>query len=277
MTKNIHADITNQIIEEIETNQALPWVKDWKDKPCLPPLNPASKRHYNGINIVILWVRAIKIGYASNQWLTYKQSKEINLQVKKNERGSKVVFFKNLVVDGKGTEEEKTVPMLREYTVFNRDQMDGDVSDSELEGKPGDIEAFINSIPFELITGKPAFIPAHDLVKMPPLSNFDNQSSYYATMLHELIHWTGHESRLDRISSTEFGSPEYAFEELVAELGAAFLCAELGVTAEQRHADYIASYLKLLKDDNKAIFKAAAAASKACDFLKLFQIQEDAK
>jgi len=274
MATNIHADITNQIIEEIETKRALPWVKNWKDEPFLPPLNPSSNRQYNGINIVILWLRAIKVGYASNQWLTYKQSKDINLQVKKNERGTKIVFFKNLVVDDKDSDEEKSIPMLRQYSVFNRDQMEGPLSDSEIENNPSDIDAFIKSIDFELVTGKPAYIPSLNLVKMPPIGNFDDQSSYFATIFHELIHWTGHESRLDRVSCTEFGSPEYAFEELIAELGAAFLCAEFGVTAEQRHADYIDSFLKLLKDDNKAIFRAAAAASKACDYLKQFQVQE---
>ncbi len=271
MRKCIHTEVTNQIIEQIETGSALPWYKNWKDRPCLIPLNPSSKREYNGINIVVLWMKAIKVGYASSQWLTYKQGKELGLQVKKNERGTTVVFFKNLVVDGSSIEDEKTIPMLRQYSVFNRDQMDGEISSGVMQAEISDIDLFIRNIPFELVTGKPAFIPSLDLVKMPPRGNFDNRSSYYSTLLHELIHWTGHSSRLDRITSTDSHSSEYALEELVAELGAAFLCAELGITAEQRHAGYINSFLKLLKGDNKAIFKAAAAASKACEYLRSLQ------
>ncbi|MCP5002540.1 MAG: DUF1738 domain-containing protein [Planctomycetes bacterium] len=271
MAKCIHTEITKQIIEQIETGSALPWYKGWKDKPCMIPLNPSSKREYSGINIVALWTKAIKIGYASNQWLTYRQSKDLGLQVKKNERATTVVFFKNLVVDGDSIVDERTVPMLRKYSVFNRDQMDGETSDYELQTEASNIDLFIRNIPFKLISGKPAFIPSLDLVKMPPPCNFNNQSSHYATLLHELIHWTGHCNRLDRITSTSRFSPEYAFEELVAELGAAFLCAELGITAEQRHADYIDSYLVLLKNDKKAIFKAAAAASKACKYLHSLQ------
>ncbi len=179
MSKCIHTEVTNQIIEQIETNSALPWIMNWKNQPCLPPSNPASKRKYNGINVVILWMKAIKTGYASSQWLTYKQSKTLGLQVKKNERGTGVVFFKNLVIDDRGSEEEKTIPLLRQYRVFNRDQMEGEASSTNFDTSEGDIDSFIKNIPYELVTGNPAFIPSQDLVKMPPAGNFDEQSSYY--------------------------------------------------------------------------------------------------
>jgi len=270
MKKDIYQDVTNKIVQEIESG-ALPWVKEWSSFSGLPE-NAITGRQYNGINTLILWLMGGELGYASHRWCTYKQAREANGFVRKGEKSIPVVFYKPLTKDvenASGELEEKTIPMLRIFNVFNLDQIDGFADNPAADSTkklPG-IDDFINMTGVKLVPGSPAFVPSMNWVHMPPIDMFETNTSYYATLFHELIHWSGHKTRLDRNMSNRFGDAGYAVEELVAELGAAFLCAKFGVTGEVRHAGYIEHWLKVLKDDNKAIFKAAAEASKAVEDL----------
>lgn len=270
MKKDIYQDVTNKIVNEIESG-ALPWVKEWSNFSGLPE-NAITGRKYNGINTLILWLMGGELGFSSHRWCTYKQAHEANGFVRKGEKSIPVVFYKPLTKDIENTSgelEEKTIPMLRIFNVFNLDQIEGFADKPAVDTMkklPG-IDDFINMTGVKLVPGSPAFVPSMNWVHMPPIDKFETNTSYYATLFHELIHWSGHKTRLDRNMSNRFGDAGYAIEELVAELGAAFLCAKFGVTGEVRHAGYIEHWLKVLKDDNKAIFKAAAEASKAVEYL----------
>jgi len=270
MKKDIYRDVTNKIVNEIESG-ALPWVQEWSGFSGLPE-NAVTGHQYNGINTLILWLMGGELGFSSNRWCTYKQAREAKGFVRKGEKSIPVVFYKPLtkgIENDLGEVEEKTIPMMRVFNVFNLDQIDGfsDKSDARAIEQLPTIDDFINHTGVKLVPGSPAFVPSMNWVHMPPIDKFESGTSYYATLFHELIHWSGHKTRLNRDMSSRFGDAGYAMEELVAELGAAFLCAKFGVTGEVRHAGYIENWLKVLKDDNKAIFKAAAEASKAVEYL----------
>ncbi len=270
MKKDIYQDVTNKIVNEIESG-ALPWVKEWSGFSGLPE-NAITGRQYNGINTLILWLMGGELGFSSHRWCTYKQAREANGFVRKGEKSIPVVFYKPLTRDvenASGELEEKSIPMMRVFNVFNLDQIDGftDKTAAETIENLPTIDDFINMTGVRIVPGSPAFVPSMNWVHMPPMDKFESFTGYYATLFHELIHWSGHKTRFDRDMSSRFGEAGYAMEELVAELGAAFLCAKFGVTGEVRHAGYIEHWLKVLKDDNKAIFKAAAEASKAVEYL----------
>ena len=270
MKKDIYQDVTNKIVQEIETG-ALPWVKEWGCFSGLPE-NAITGRQYNGINTLILCLMGGELGFASHRWCTYKQARDVNSYVRKGEKSIPVIFYKPLTKDVEnalGAMKEITIPMMRVFNVFNLDQLDGFADEPTINAteKLPNIDDFINMTGVKLVPGSPAFVPSMNWVHMPPIDKFETNTSYYATLFHELIHWSGNKTRLDRDMSNRFGDAGYAMEELVAELGAAFLCAKFGVTGEVRHAGYIEHWLKVLKNDNKAIFKAAAEASKAVEYL----------
>jgi antirestriction protein ArdC len=270
MKKDIYQEITDQIIAVLEQGAA-PWVKPWSSAGM--PRNAVSGREYSGINTILLAMSP----YASPLWLTYNQAKTAGGQVRKGEHGTNIVFFKPFQVsdannpDGPG----KSIPLLRSFTVFNAQQIDGLPEKFTLANKP-QLDSFADNEQAEtLLTqaiiehgkGKACFIPSADVIYMPNKTDFKSISDYYATGLHELTHWTGHKSRLARDFNGRFGDSAYAFEELIAELGAAFLCAHCGIDGQLQHASYIQSWLKVLKNDKRAIFTAAAAARKASEFL----------
>lgn len=276
MKHDLYQQVTNQIIAELEQG-ALPWVQEWRDGANGLPVNGATRRPYSGINILILWLTAQNQEYSSCEWMTYKQASGAGGQVRKGEKGTHVVFYKSVekeeIDQESGEVEKKNIPMMRSFVVFNRDQIEG-----LEEGKPStefarldDAEALIKATGAAVVAGKPAYNSRSDMVKMPPVKEFESSQGYYATLLHELTHWSGHRSRLNRDLSGRFGSLSYATEELVAELGAAFLCAELNIPGKVRHAGYIENWLQVLKKDNKAIFKAAAQASRAVEHIKSYQ------
>lgn len=289
---DIHQEITNRIVDAIETagEFRLPWIRD-KGGSFARPVNVASKNPYNGVNIVSLWVAGLAADYPSNLWGTYRQWQEKGCQVRRGEKSSLVVFYKTLAVEetDEQTGETETGERLlaRASHVFNAAQVDGfEISAEELPDAPGFdpiamAEAFVTNTGAQVEEGgdRACFIPALDLIRMPDRRRFTGTETttpaeaFYSTLCHELVHWSGAKSRLDRDLSGRFGDEAYAIEELIAELGAAFLCADLALTPEPRvdHACYVKNWLAVLKNDKKAIFTAAAKASRAASWLQTIE------
>lgn len=290
--KDIYAHVTNKIVEELE-NGVLPWTKPWNAEHAAGRITRPLRHNgtpYNGINILMLWSAALDNGYTAPYWLTYKQAKELGAQVRKGEQSSLVVYantFKKTEEDENGDEVEHNIPFLKSYSVFNAEQIDGlpdnytalaePVLDPVQRIKHAD-EFFENTGADIRHGGNRAYYNiSQDYIQMPPFEAFRDAESYVATLAHENTHWTRHKTRLDRDFGREkWGDEGYAREELVAELGAAFLSADLKITPELRddHAPYIASWLKVLKNDKRAIFQAAAHAQRAVDYLHSLQEQE---
>ena len=280
-TKNqdVYALVTNQILEDLDKG-IRPWASDrWTRAGGIMPRR-SNGAQYRGINIILLWMAAERNGFSQSCWLTYKQAQALGASVRKGEKSTPIVFFKPLECDDKrkGHEGEKlSIPMARSYRVFNAEQIDGLPADFlATNGVVGDgrsdipAEAFFGAVGANLDHGgQSAFYrPSTDRIQMPPRPSFVSGDAYAATLAHEHIHWTGHESRLAR----EFGlrqTAQYAKEELIAELGAAFLCASLGIapTMREDHAAYLAHWVAALREDKRAIVRAASAAQKASDFL----------
>lgn len=273
MTANLYDTITAQIVAELEKGAA-PWIKPWKADSTADH-NHVSGAAYRGINRLLLGMSSMGNGFTSPAWATYKQWQEKGVQVQKGSKGTAIVFFKP--IGGKENAEtgakEAGYCVIRGYTVFNATQTDlpvpaASVPDGAFNPVPA-CESFIAKTGASIAHGGDAafYMPSMDRIQLPQKSAFDSEASYYATAFHELTHWTGSESRLDRNLSGRFGNPAYAFEELVAEMGAAFICATHGIQGELRHAGYIGNWLKACREDNKAIFKAASLAQKAADYL----------
>lgn len=281
-TRDIYAEVTDKIIAQLEAG-TMPWARPWNDAHgCSAgfPSNYATGKQYRGINIPLLWAS----GHQDQRWLTYKQAQAIGANVRKGEHGSLVVFYKQWKlndVNASGEKTEKSIPILRSFVVFNVSQIDGLPEDV----KPAEPAPITYTRAAELMQqakvghgGNRAFYsPSNDAITLPHMAQFKSEADYHATALHELTHWTGHKSRMNRDFSGRFGTDAYAFEELIAEIGAAFLCAESGIAYQTQHADYLACWLKVLKSDKKAILTAASQAQKAMDFaLKEESVEEDA-
>ena len=291
---DVYGRVTNKIIADLERGN-LTWLQPWqaghKAGPISRPLRAIGKP-YQGINVLMLWAASVEKGYACPLWLTYKQAADLGGQVRKGEKGSLVVYadtFTKTGTDEKGAEIETTIPFMKGYTVFNAEQIDGlpahfyaTVAPLNAAIEPmGTVDRFFVQTGLTIQHGgnRAFYSPDRDLVQMPELKTFRDVESYYATLAHESIHATKHEKRLNRdLGRKRFADAGYAMEELVAEIGAAFLCADLGITPETRedHAAYIASWLQVLKDDKRAIFSAASHAQKATDFLHGTQPQAEA-
>lgn len=261
--------VTNEIIKQLESGCA-PWVRPWN---AGSDRNLISGSEYRGVNRLILGMTSMSRGYGSNVWGTYKQINECGGIVRKGEKGTAIVFFKPVTKstqNDQGDTEVSSFAVMKSFVVFNLEQQDGIEIDSKPDFSPVEAaeERIVKTGAVISHGGSQAFYaPSTDRIQMPVRSSFDTEASYYATAFHELIHWSGAKDRLSRDLSGRFGNPEYAFEELVAEMGAAFLCQDHGIAGELRHAGYIKSWLKALRDDKTAVFKAAALAQKAADFI----------
>lgn len=284
---DVHQAITDRIVQSIEDGGAGTFRMPWNQAGATGlPTNIASGKHYNGINILALWVASLSLGYTRPIWGTYRQWQDKGAQVRKGERASLVVFYKTFTVDSEGDTEQENGTAERMFArasyVFNADQVEGFTPTDPLPALPRfepmeAAERFAQRAGAVIREGgsMACYSPSDDIIRMPDRIRFNGTSTmtageaYYATLMHELTHWTGAESRCARDLKNRFGSEAYAMEELVAELGAAFLCADLGVTPEPRddHAQYIANWLKVLKQDKKAIFTAASRAQAAVNFL----------
>lgn len=282
---DIYTRITDQIVSALEKG-VKPWTQPWNAAHAAGPVSRPLRHNgqpYAGINVLTLWASAMERHYAAPIWMTFKQAIELGGNVRKGEKGSPVVYANTIVRTEEGTDgddEERAIPFLKAYTVFNIAQIDGLPAhyyapandDPNPDERIAHAERFFAATGFDIrYGGNSAFyVPSLDYIQMPPFEAFRDAHSFYSTLCHEATHATRHESRLDRdFGRKRFGDEGYAREELVAELGAAFLCADLGLKLEDRedHAAYIGSWLKVLKDDKRAIFSAAAHAQRAADFL----------
>ena len=288
--RDIYAEVTANIIKAIEADPdkvTMPWQRS--GMPIQLPRNVESENCYNGINVVNLWVTAEIHGFSTGIWGTYRQWSENGCQVRKGEKSSLVIFYKEFNVeasddddDGNGTSARR---VARASRVFNADQVDGFEPDPIPHSDPIEriksVDRFVTSTHADIKHGgdRAFYRRSSDHIQMPDETRFIDTDhgtrvqGYYAVLLHELTHWTSDKHRCDRQLGKRFGDNAYAMEELIAELGAAFLCAELNITSEPRpdHASYIANWLEVLKSDNKAIFAAAAKANQAVTYLKSLQ------
>jgi antirestriction protein ArdC len=286
---NIYREITDKIIAELERG-IVPWVQPWTSGKQLCPLglpvNGLTRRSYSGINILLLWSALEEKGFASLYWLTFKQCIAMGGSVRKGEHGTHV-YFADKFVPQKEQQRAKdegndpsAIHFLKRYTVFNAEQCEGlpvglfgTVEPRQPREIVPEAEALIGATGADFrVGGDQAFyVPSEDFIRIPNQTSYPDQINYYRTAFHELGHWTGHKSRLDRNLTTKFGTVDYAREELVAEMATAFVCASLGIVPTVRHADYIGNWLQVLKEDARAIVKAASLASKACDFILQFK------
>lgn len=280
--QDLYTRITDQIVAELEAGTA-PWVRPWSVESDPFPRNALSQRHYRGINQLLLGMKYHAQGYATNQWVTFRQAHQLGGHVRKGEQATSVVFFEMRVLEKEadapladgGEADKRFVPLIKVFHVFNLDQVDG-LSDPQRPVAPvfswdaGVLPAQIMERSGALIRhqGFRAFYsPPNDQIYLPVESSFADAGAYYSTALHELCHWTAHPSRLGRKLGRRFGDSAYAMEELIAEMGAAFLCAHCRIDGQLQHASYVDSWLSVLKRDKRAVFLAAAQAQKAADYL----------
>ncbi|HWR53976.1 MAG TPA: zincin-like metallopeptidase domain-containing protein [Bryobacteraceae bacterium] len=287
--KDVYTRVTERIISDLEQGIRT-WLKPWHVEHTAGRITKPLRHNgtpYRGMNILLLWGEAMAKGYAAPIWMTYKQAQELKGNVRKGEHGSLVVYANSITkteTNDQGEDTEREIPFMKGYTVFNVEQVDGLPQHyyAQPENPLPLSERIENADRFMTHTGaiihyggnRAFYAPSRDIVQLPPFEAFRDKESFYATVCHEMTHWTSHKTRLDRdFSAKRFGDSGYAREELVAELGAAFLCAELGITPEVRsdHADYLGHWLTVLKEDKRAIFSAAAHAQRAADYLNSLQ------
>lgn len=285
---SLYDEITGKIIAELEAGR-VPWVQPWgtaaAKAPLAMPRNAATGRHYSGINVLILWGAVVEHGFPGQSWLTFRQALALGGNVRKGERGTTVVYADRFVPDDEKRraretgEEAQAIPFLKRFTVFNAAQCENLPEDVAVVAPPPPpglieprVEALIRAtgIDFRIGGNRAFYVPVLDYVQVPPPQAYFEPINWHRTALHELGHASGHPSRLNRDFSGSFGTKKYAFEELVAEMNAAFCCASIGIVPTVRHADYIGSWLEVLRKDNRAIVRAASQASKAADWLLAF-------
>jgi antirestriction protein ArdC len=294
MKADVYQRITDQIVSELEKG-VRPWLKPWNAEHAEGRITRPLRGNgipYKGINVLMLWSAAMEKGYAAPIWMTFKQATELKANVRKGEHGSLVVYADKIIRTetntATGEDSERAIPFMKGYTVFNVEQIDG--LPEHYYAKPAPridtIERIDRAESFFASTGVTIrhggtmayYNVSQDFVQMPPFEIFRDAESFYSTLAHETVHSTRHKSRLDRdFGRKRFGDEGYAMEELVAELGSAFLSADLDLTPNVRedHASYISSWVKILKDDKRAIFTAASHAQRAADFLR--GLQESAR
>ncbi len=302
---SLYDEVTARIVGELEEGR-VPWVQPWDAAAFAPglPRNADSGRSYSGINILILWGEAAARGFAAQRWLTFRQALGAGGAVRRGEKGTTIFYAARFTpkggegdgasaphasgapraanggdIDGDARGDARGVPFLKRFTVFNVDQCEGLPTrclSTDTPLPPRETVPIAESLiaasgaDFRVGGHEAYYSPSYDFVAVPPQQAFRSQIDYYRTALHELGHWTGHPSRLDRDQSGAFASAAYGREELCAELASAFLCAALGIKPTVRHADYIGAWLAILRADTRAIFKAASLASKAADYLMAF-------
>ena len=286
---SLYSQVTDKIIAELELG-IVPWIQPWGSEEGSIglglPRNARTSKAYSGINILLLWSAILQGGYASQQWLTFKQALELGGCVRKGEKGWTVCYADSFIPKdekdrvSKDGGDPQSISFLKRYTVFNVAQCDGLPEDIFQQSMPTDereliprAEALIAATGacFQIGGEIACYIPSLDAIRVPSQTAFHDQINYYRTVFHELGHWTGHTTRLARELTVKFASDGYAREELVAELATAFVCASLGIVPTVRHADYIGNWLQVLRDDARAIFRAASMATKASDFILAFE------
>ena len=284
--QDVYTRITNQIVSHLEKG-VRPWVRPWNAEHAAGRITRPLRHNgkpYSGINVLSLWASAIAQNFAAPIWMTFKQASELDAHILKGEKGSLVVYADSITRketdDKTGDKIDREIPFLKGYTVFNVEQIEGLPEVYYAKAAPNldpvarieHAEKFFAALGTTIRHGgnRAFYSIAADAIQMPPFESFQGADNYYATLAHECTHWTGSKNRLDRdFGGHRFGGEGYAVEELVAELGAAFLCADLELALEPRedHASYIATWLKVLATDNRAVFTAAAHAQRAAEFI----------
>ena len=282
---DLYSRVTNAIIADLE-NGVRPWTKPWSVEHLAGKISRplrSTGEPYSGINVILLWAEAVARGYTAPIWITFRQALALGGHVRKGEHGSTVVYANRITRTESGDDGqdfERQIPFLKAYTVFNVDQVEGLPARFHAVPEPtldtaqriDHADAFFTATGADIRHGgsQAYYALQPDHVQMPPFECFEDPEAYYATLAHECTHWTRHPTRLDRdFGRSRWGDEGYAREELVAELGAAFLCATLRISPEVRddHAGYLQSWLKALKNDKRAIFTAATHAQAAADYL----------
>ena len=287
---DLYQSVTNRIIAAMEQGTA-PWITPWVTSPEQAfPANLSSGHRYRGINVLLLNLVQVANAYPLNRWLTFQQARALGGHARRGETGTEVVFFKMLEVDGdcvyasasaaNGGPRNKVVPLLRSFTVFNAAQVDGLPAALAAQPIPVSIpvkvfdanaaaEALLVACGATILHGgdRAFYRPSDDIICLPNKEAFVSPDRYYSVALHEATHWSGHPSRCNRSLLGRQHIEAYAFEELVAELGSAFLCSHVGISNALHHASYLSHWLTALRSDKKLIFSAASLAQKAADFL----------
>ncbi len=285
--RDVYQSVTDNIVAAIERGAGT-WDFPWSRQSAMP-VNATTGNAYRGVNVVSLWAASGAHSWGG-QWASYKQWQSIGAQVKQGSRGSTVVFYKTLERESGEHDDDGNAKVDRFYlarasAVFNADQVDGyepeSVPERPLFERLENVERFVGNTDATIRHGgeRAFYCPSTDHIQMPPREAFTGtdtstaQESFYSTALHELTHWSGHAKRCDRDLRGRFGNEAYAAEEMIAELGAAFMCAGLGISQTPRldHAQYVANWLRILKGDKRAIFTASAKAAQASDYLHSLQ------
>ena len=299
-SKDLYQQITDKIVASLEEG-VLPWQKPWSVKALPVPCNGESGRHYSGINLLLLWLSSIERNFTQRKWVTFQGANHLGGQVRAGEKSTLIIFYKQnlieekddsgaVVLDENGEAKMKTSVLIRGHHVFNIEQCEGleahyevfEETQSSNEARPElDVLPAKMGLPlYNRVQNKACYIPSKDSILMPTMTQFESIQGYYAILLHECGHATGHKSRLKRdaiVNGVKFGSPKYAFEELIAELTSAFTCAEFGICNISQNAAYLDSWIKTLKADKKAIFKASSKAREATDYIMQAFNQADVK
>lgn len=270
--------VTDRIAEMLERG-VRPWAQQWNAYAGGGRPLRSDGQGYRGANVINLWAAAMSRGFSSPYWLTFKTAQKLGANVKKGAK-SELAFYVGSVTRENAEGEEHSIAFLKAYCVFNAEEVDNLAPHYyrpaerpllDVAARVPAADTWIAATGAKVLHGggRAYYRPSADEIHLPDFAAFESAAAYYSTAAHELTHWSGHESRLDRGKGRLFGSPEYAFEELIAELGAAYAMADLGLSATVRedHASYIAGWLRCLKDDNRAIFRAAAFAEKAAAYL----------
>lgn len=288
--QDVYTRVTDKIIADLERGIRT-WMKPWNAEHAAGRINRPLRfngQPYNGINVLMLWSAAVDNGYCAPIWMTYRQAQELGAHVRKGETGELVVYANTITKtehdDETGEDVEQSIPFLKGYTVFNVEQIEGlpahyyQLATPSIDSiaRIAHVEQFFAATQADIRHGgnRAYYAITSDRIQLPPFESFRDAESYYATLGHEMTHWTRHSSRLDRdFGRKVLGDEGYAREELVAELGSAFLAADLGLALEPRddHAAYLESWLKVLQSDKRAIFQAAAHAQRAVTYLHSLQ------
>lgn len=289
--RDVYQEITDSIVSRLEAGDVAPWHQPWKAGHRAGPVSRPLRfngQPYQGVNVLVLWIAAECAGHVSPFWMTFNQARELGGNVRKGEKGTHVVYastFTKTDTSADGTTKEQRIPFLKSYVVFNANQCENLPAHYYELATPANpaaspiaaAEEFFANTGADIRSGgaRAFYSPSGDYVTVPDVAAFETVEAHAATTAHELAHWTGHASRLDRDFSKakRFGDDHYAAEELVAELAAAFLAADLGFEASPHpeHVNYLASWLRVLKADKRAIFTAASAASRAAAYLHSLQ------
>ncbi|GAA4414674.1 zincin-like metallopeptidase domain-containing protein [Quisquiliibacterium transsilvanicum] len=278
---DLYEAVTARIVAALEAGTP-PWIRPWSTDPAdAAPCNLATRRPYRGVNVLLLNLQAAACGYERNRWLTFRGAQALGARVRRGETGTPIVFFKLKEVRGESEVSEaggdvRVVPLLRTFTVFNAAQIEGLPPELLPQGPSAPawspLEAaedvlWASGAEIQHGGSKAFYAPSQDRIQLPARSAFPEARDYYAVALHELTHWTGHPSRCNRPLMPRQTIEAYAFEELVAEMGAAFLCAHVGIPGRLEHASYIESWLRAMRSDKRLIFTAASRAQAAADYV----------